>query len=206
MKVILVNGSPHKTGCTYTGLEEVAKELNYAGIETEIFHIGTDPIAGCCGCGRCSKTSRCFIDDKVNEFLAKAESADGFVFGAPVHFASVAGAVSAFMDRAFCSKGKLYWFKPAAAIVSCRRAGSTASLDQLYKYFQINSMPIVSSKYWNMIHGNTPEEVAKDLEGMQTLRELGRNMAWMLKCIAAGKSAGINPPEKEIPIKTNFIR
>ncbi len=206
MKVLLVNGSPHKNGCTYTALQEVEKELNAAGVETEIFWIGTKPISGCLGCGQCLKTGKCFIDDPVNEFLEKVAEADGFVFGSPVHYASISGALSSFMDRAFYGKGKIFRYKPAAGIVSCRRGGSTAAFDQLIKYFTISSMPVVSSKYWNMVHGNTPDEVRQDEEGMQVMRELGRNMAWMLKCFEAGRAAGIEPPKKEIPIKTNFIR
>lgn len=206
MKVLLINGSPHRNGCTYTALQEVEKELNAAGVETEIFWIGTRPISGCLGCGQCLKTGRCFMDDPVNEFLEKAAEADGFVFGSPVHYASISGALSSFMDRAFYGKGKIFRYKPAAGIVSCRRGGSTAAFDQLIKYFTISSMPVVSSKYWNMVHGNTPDEVRQDEEGMQVMRELGRNMAWMLKCFEAGRAAGIEPPKKEIPIKTNFIR
>lgn len=206
MKVLLVNGSPHRNGCTYTALQEVEKELNAAGVETEIFWIGTRPISGCLGCGQCLKTGKCFMDDPVNEFLEKAAEADGFVFGSPVHYASISGALSSFMDRAFYGKGKIFRYKPAAGIVSCRRGGSTAAFDQLIKYFTISSMPVVSSKYWNMVHGNTPDEVRQDEEGMQVMRELGRNMAWMLKCFEAGRAAGIEPPKKEIPIKTNFIR
>lgn len=209
MKVILVNGSPHRDGCTATALSEIASELKKENIDTEIFWLGARPIAGCYGCGKCLQPeagNRCFIDDTVNEFLEKAVNADGFIFGSPVHYAAASGALTSFMDRAFYGKGKIFRYKPAAAIVSCRRGGSTAALDQINKYFTISSMPVVSSKYWNMVHGNTPDEVRQDLEGMQTMRELGRNMAWMLKCFAAGRAAGIEPPKKEIPVKTNFIR
>ncbi|MGN0189629.1 MAG: flavodoxin family protein [Candidatus Cryptobacteroides sp.] len=207
MKVILVNGSPHKEGCTYTALKEVAKELNAAGVDTEIFHIGTKPLSGCLGCARCLQNGgKCFMDDSVNEFLEKAASAEGFVFGSPVHFASAGGAVTSFMDRVFYGKGNVFRFKPAAAVASCRRGGATATFDQLNKYFTISSMPVVSSKYWNMVHGNTPEEVVRDEEGMQTMRELGKNMAWLLKCIDAGRRSGIDLPVPEAPIKTNYIR
>ncbi len=206
MKVILVNGSPHIHGCTYTALTEIERELKAEGVETEIFHIGNRPVSGCLGCGKCLETGKCIIEDNVNVFLEKAKDADGFIFGSPVHFASASGALTSFMDRAFYGKGKIFRYKPAAAVVSCRRGGSTASFDQLNKYFTISSMPVVSSKYWNMVHGNTPEEVRQDLEGLQTMRELGRNMAWLLKCIEAGKQNGITPPKKEIPVKTNFIR
>lgn len=207
MNVILVNGSPHKEGCTFTALKEVAKELNAAGVDTEIFHIGAKPLSGCIGCARCLENGgKCFIDDSVNEFLEKAATADGFVFGSPVHFASASGAITSFMDRAFYGKGNLFRFKPAAAIASCRRGGATATFDQLNKYFTISSMPVVSSKYWNMVHGNKPEEVIRDEEGMQTMRELGKNMAWLLKCIEAGRRSGIELPVPEAPIKTNYIR
>ena len=206
MKVLLVNGSPHANGCTFTALSEVASALNKEGIETEIFQVGNKPIAGCLGCGACLKTGCCFMEDTVNPFLEKAQEADGFVFGSPVHFAGASGAITSFLDRAFYGKGTLFMNKPAAAIVSCRRGGATATFEQLNKYFTITNMPIVSSQYWNMVHGNTPEEVKQDLEGMQTMRSLGVNMAWLLKCIQAGKEAGIAMPERESAIKTNFIR
>ena len=146
------------------------------------------------------------INDGVNDFLDKAEKADGFVFGSPVHYASISGALSSFMDRAFYGKGKIFRYKPAAGIVSCRRGGSTAAFDQVNKYFTISSMPVVSSKYWNMVHGNTPDQVRQDEEGMQVMRELGRNMAWLMRCIEAGRQAGIEAPAKEKPVMTNFIR
>ncbi len=214
MKVLLVNGSPHKEGCTYTALKEVEKELLAEGIETEIIWLGVKPISGCLGCGACIKrgpngekpSGRCFMDDSVNGLLAKAERAEGFVVGSPVHYAALSGALTSFMDRAFYGKGKTYRYKPAAGIVSARRGGTTAAFDQINKYFTISSMPVVSSKYWNMVHGSTPEQVLQDEEGMQVMRELGRNMAWLLKCIAAGRAAGIPDPVKEKPVMTNFIR
>jgi multimeric flavodoxin WrbA len=206
MKVLLVNGSPHKHGCTYTALEEVAAALERNGIKTEIMHIGTKPISGCLACNTCKETGRCCIDDVVNYFLEKAENFDGYVFGSPVHFASASGMITSFMDRVFYGKTPHFANKPAAAVVSCRRGGATATFDQLNKYFSISNMPIVSSQYWNMVHGNTPEEVKQDLEGLQTMRTLGKNMAWLLKCIEAGKKAGIALPEREPTIKTNFIR
>ena len=206
MKVLLVNGSPHANGCTYTALCEVAAALEKQGIETELFQIGTKPVSGCLGCGACIKTGKCVVDDVVNEFVEKAKAADGFVFGSPVHFANASGAITSFMDRAFYGKGAVYADKPAAAIMSCRRGGATATLDQLNKYFTISNMPIVSSQYWNMVHGNTPDEVRQDAEGMQTMRTLGTNMAWLLKCIEAGKAAGVAMPEREAKVATNFIR
>ena len=209
MKVLLINGSPKEKGCTYTALHEIAMELEKENIETEIFHIGNKPIRGCIGCGTCSKTQseRCvFNDDTVNIALEKVEKSDGFIIGSPVHYAAASGAITSFLDRAFYSGKKFFEYKPGAAIVSCRRAGSTAALEQLNKYFTISNMPVISSQYWCMVHGNTPEEVKEDIEGMQTMRILARNMSWILKCIEAGKVSGINIPEKETKINTNFIR
>jgi len=206
MKVILVNGSPHKNGCTYTALSEVAETLHKEGIETEIFWVGNKPLSGCIACKGCFKTGKCVINDTVNEFIDKVKDADGFIFGSPVHYAGASGAITSFMDRAFYHKAGNFQGKPAAAIASCRRGGASATFDQLNKYFTICSMPVVSSQYWNMVHGNTPDEVKQDLEGLQTMRTLGRNMAWMLKCIEAGKIAGIDFPEHEEKVATNFIR
>ena len=206
MKVLLINGSPHAKGCTYTALCEVAEALNKEGIETQIFQVGTKPISGCLGCGACMKTGRCVISDTVNEFLDLAEQADGFVFGSPVHFASASGMLTSFMDRAFYGRGNLFAYKPAAAIMSCRRGGATAAFEQINKYFTISNMPIVGSQYWNMVHGNTPDEVKQDLEGLQTMRTLGLNIAWLLKSIQAGKEAGLQLPQREAAVKTNFIR
>lgn len=207
MKVLLVNGSPHKRGCTYTALAEVAGALGNEGVDTEIFHIGIKPISGCTACLKCRETGRCSIDDVVNKFLDLAESADGFVFGTPVHYAAASGAMTSFMDRAFYAQmGGLFAFKPAAAVVSCRRAGATATFDQINRYFTIANMPIVSSQYWNMVHGAKPEDVRQDLEGLQTMRTLGANMAWLLRSIEAGRAAGIELPELETPVRTNFIR
>ncbi len=205
MKVILVNGSPHEKGCTYVGLTEVEKALNENGIETEIFWIGNQAIRGCMACKGCFTKGECVFEDSVVEFTRKAKDADGFVFGTPVHYASAGGAITSFLDRAFYSS-KVFAHKPGAVIVSCRRGGASAAFDQLNKYFTISQMPIVSSRYWNMVHGNEPEEVYKDEEGMQTMRVLGRNMAWLLKSIEAGKNSGIEIPEQETPIRTNYIR
>jgi multimeric flavodoxin WrbA len=207
MKVMLINGSPHENGCTYTALSEVENELRANKIETEIFHIGNKPIRGCNGCAMCKQNSnKCiFDDDAVNIVLAKFEACDGLIIGSPVYFASANGSLTAFLDRLFFS-GSCFKLKPGACIVSARRAGTTSTFDQLNKYFSISQMPIVSSQYWNMVHGNTPDEVKKDLEGMQTMRTLGKNMSWLLKCIDAGKKSGIPLPEKEERIATNFIR
>ena len=207
MKVLLVNGSPNKKGCTYTALCEVEKELNKQDIETEIFYIGKKPIRGCTACGKCVEKGKCvFNDDVVNVALDKAEQSDGFVFGSPVHYAGPSGFIKSFLDRCFFSGSDVFTYKPGTAIVSCRRGGATAAFEQLNKYLSINNMPIVSSQYWNMVHGNTPEEVLQDAEGMQIMRTLGRNMAWLLKSIAAGKKEGITLPENEERVWTNFIR
>jgi multimeric flavodoxin WrbA len=205
MKVLLVNGSPHEHGCTFTALTEVAQTLENLGVETQLFQLGKKPVPGCLGCFKCQKLQRCVFDDAVNDFTDLARSADGFVFGSPVHFASAAGAITSFMDRAFFSPPRsVYHLKPAAAVVSARRAGTTAALDQLNKYFGITQMPIISSSYWNMVHGFTPDDVRRDLEGMQVMRNLGRNMAWFLRCKEAGAAAGVPHPEKEDQIMTNF--
>lgn len=207
MKVILVNGSPHEKSTTYAALSEVASTLNENGIETEIFWLGTKPISGCHGCAACVKTGKCVIDDVVNEFLEKAKSADGFIFGTPVHYAAASGAITSFMDRAFYGKAQYFAGKPAATVVCCRRGGASAAFDQINKYYPISGMPMVPSQYWNSVHGVGAEQASLDEEGMQTMRTLARNMAWMLKCIELGKENGINYPEKEpVAKRTNFIR
>ncbi len=211
MKVLLFNGSPHKQGCTYTALEEIAKTLKEEGIESEIYQIGTGSITPCRACYACAKIGRCVVDnDDVNNFIEYAKNFDGFIFGSPVHYASACGGVTAFLDRAFfvnsmCAK-KVFEHKPASAIVSARRAGTTAALDQLNKYFTITQMPIISGRYWNMVHGASAEEVKQDLEGMQNMRILARNMAWHLKCKEVAEKAGIPMPKKEETVYTNFIR
>ena len=206
MKVVLVNGSPNEKGCTYTALKEMADEFGRQGVETEIVHIGKAAIHGCIGCGYCRKAGRCVFDDAVNALAEKLVEADGLVFGSPVFYAGISGQLKCFMDRLFYAGGAGFAHKPGAAVATCRRAGSTATLDQLNKYFTISQMPLVSSQYWNMVHGNTPEEVRQDLEELQIMRTLGRNMAWLLRCIEAGKAAGVNPPAPEAPLRTNFIR
>ena len=205
MKVMLVNGSLREKGCTYTALCEVEKALNANGIETEIFQLAGKNVSGCKGCWACKKLGKCVMDDAVNEFVEKAQDFDGFVFGSPVYYASAAGALISFMDRVFYSGGKNLAYKPAASVVSCRRAGASTTFDVLNKYYTINNMPVVGSNYWNEIHGNTAEEAAQDEEGLQTMRILGNNMAWLLKCIQLGKEAGL-APERERKIMTNFIR
>lgn len=206
MKVILVNGSPHKEGCTYTALKEVEKTLNEGGIETEIFNLAGCDILPCRACGACAKLGKCVIDDKVNEFVEKAKTADGFVFGSPVHYAAASATLTAFMDRVFFSGKGVFAFKPAAAVTSARRGGTTAAFEQINKYFTISQMPVISSKYWNMVHGSTASDVFKDEEGMQVMRVLGRNMAWFLKLKEAGEKAGITPPVQEENKRTSFIR
>ncbi len=211
MKVILVNGSPHKEGCTYTALKEVEKILNEEGINTEIFWIGNKAISGCIGCGACSTLRKCVINDIVNDFVEKAKEADAFVFGTPVHYAAMAGNMASFMDRLFysASAGKhkeSFMYKPASSVIVARRAGTTATYDQMNKYFGITQMPIISSRYWNMVHGASPEDIVKDEEGMQTMRILARNMAYYLKCIQAGREKGVERPKMEKVILTNFIK
>ncbi len=270
MKVLLINGSPKPAGSTFTALKRVADTLEGEGISTEIYHVGTKPVAGCMGCGYCSRSGygKCINDnDGVNEVISKLAEFDGFVFGSPVHYAAASGMLTSFLDRLFyagkkdlvykpgaavvcCRRGgataaldqitkyftisnmpvvsshyaaasgmltsfldRLFYagkkdlvYKPGAAVVCCRRGGATAALDQITKYFTISNMPVVSSQYWNMVHGNNPEEVVQDLEGMQTMEVVGKNMAWLLKCIEAGKNNGINKPELEAKISTNFIR
>lgn len=210
MKVLLVNGSPHENGCTYTALNEIAKQLNEEGIESEIYFIGVDAIRPCMGCGACKKIGQCVIEDRVNEFVSKASAFDGYVLGAPVHYASASGEITTFMDRVFYSAAmagkRVFRHKPGAAIVSARRAGTTAALDQLNKYFQISEMPIISGRYWNMVHGRTPEDVLMDKEGLQNMRILAKNMAYFLKCKQAAAEQGVNPPDWEKPELTNFIR
>lgn len=211
MKVLLVNGSPNEKGCTYTALSEVAKTLNHEGIDTEIFWINNKPVGGCIACRKCGEAKRCVFDDVVNEFRLKAYEADGFVFGTPVHYASASGNMTSFMDRLFYSElrgnaNKAFRLKPAAAVVSARRAGTTATFDQMIKYFTIQEMPIVSTRYWNMVHGARPEDVMADAEGLFTMMELGRNMAYILRCLEAGKNTGVELPKQETKVFTNFIR
>ena len=206
MKVLLVNGSPRAAGCTNTALEEVAKTLGEAGIETEIFWLGAKPVQDCVACGKCRELKKCVFDDVVNTLIEKAKTADGFVFGSPVYYAHPSGRVQSALDRAFYAGKYSFAGKPGAAIVSARRGGTASSFDVINKYFGISSMPVVSSTYWNMVYGNTPDEVRRDEEGMQTMRNLGRNMAYLLRCIEAGKAAGIEVPAQEGAFKTNFIR
>ena len=203
MKVLLINGSPHEHGCTYTALNEIANELHSLGVESEIFYIGKNPVRGCIACLGCRNNGgKCvFNDDACNALAAKMKEADGIVIGSPVYYAGPNGALTALLDRAFYSAQADWSYKPAAAVVSCRRGGASAAFDRLNKYFTINRMPVVSSQYWNSVHGNTPEEVQRDEEGLQTMRLLARNMAWMLKGLN-----GEHPQEESQKKRTNFIR
>lgn len=204
MKVLLINGSPRKEGCTYTALREVADALEATGIETEFFHIGTEPVRGCIECWKCSKLGRCAFDDDVcNAMAERMIAADGIVIGSPVYYAAPAGQLCALLDRVFYAQASALAHKPAAAVLNCRRGGASAAFDRLNKYFTINHMPVVTSQYWNSTHGRKPEEVLQDREGMQTMRLLGKNMAWLLKNLEAGEIA---PPEGEPWQMTDFCR
>ncbi|HOO26862.1 MAG TPA: flavodoxin family protein [Lachnospiraceae bacterium] len=206
MKVLLMNGSPHEKGCTYTALSEAGKTLQENGVQTEFLWIGTKPVAGCIACGACSGTGLCVFEDDVNVLLKKLDEYDGFIFGSPVYYAGPSGQLCAFLDRLFYCGGKRMAGKPGAAVVSCRRGGASAAFDRLNKYFTICNMPVAASQYWNQVHGSRPEDVLQDEEGMQTMRTLGQNMAWLLKSVAAGKENGTEVPVYEAKIATNFIR
>lgn len=205
MKVLLVNGSPHEHGCTNRALEEIKMQLSKDGVDAEIFWIGTK-VQGCIACYACKKTGKCIFNDQLTEFVEKAKQANGFIFGSPVYYSSAAGSITSFMDRLFFSAAQYLEYKPAATIVSCRRGGATETFAQLNMYYTINNMPVVSSQYWNQVHGLTPADVEQDLEGLQTMRTLASNMAWLLKCIDSGKQNNINRPIREEAIATNFIR
>lgn len=207
MKVLLVNGSPRAKGCTYTALTEVAAALDADGVQTEIFQVGNKPVRDCIACMKCRELQKCVFDDDVaNALIEKAKGADGFVFGSPVYYAHPSGILLSVLDRAFYAGGYAFAGKPGASVVSARRGGTAASFDVINKYFGITQMPVVSSSYWNMVYGKTPDEVRQDEEGMQTMRNLGHNMAYMLKCIEAGKEKGILPPQNNVSVRTNFIR
>ncbi|MGD1819127.1 MAG: flavodoxin family protein [Pleomorphochaeta sp.] len=210
MNIMLINGSPHHNGCTNAALDVISETLKSEGIDSTIFWIENKPLSGCLGCGKCANTGNCIFNDKVNEFLDLAQKADGFIFGSPVHYASVSGSMTSFMDRAFFAdlKGKRnsFYLKPGAAVVSARRAGTTAALDQMNKYFLHAQMILIPSRYWNMVHGTTVDQIYQDLEGLQILRTLARNMSWFLKCKEAGKKNKVEFPIQEERISTNFIR
>ncbi|GAB6393094.1 MAG: flavodoxin family protein [Treponematales bacterium] len=207
MNVLLINGSPHAQGCTWTALSEAAKTLNEGGIETEIVQVGHKDIRGCIGCRKCAQTGKCVFDDLVNEVAPKLAACDGLVIGSPVYFASPAGGLVSFLDRLFYSTFFVdKTMKAGAAVVSARRAGTTATFDMLNKYFSISGMPVVSSQYWNMVHGGTADDVRQDAEGLQIMRTLGRNMAFLIKSIALGKAQYGLPQKEEAHIFTNFVR
>ncbi len=204
MKALLINGSPHAKGCTYTALSELKHTLEAEGIETELIHVGNQDVRGCIACRQCRKLGKCVFDDVVNEVASRLAEADAFVIGAPVYYSSPAGGAISFMDRLFFSTFNVdKTMKVGAAVVTCRRGGNTASFDVLNKYFSISGMPIASSQYWNMVYGGSAEEVLKDAEGLQTMRTLGRNMAFMIKSIQLGKQQ-FGLPEKEPTTFTNF--
>ena len=207
MNVLLVNGSPRAKGCTYTALTEVAKALEADGIETEIFQVGAKPVRDCIACMKCRELKKCVFDDDVaNALIERAKTADGFVFGSPVYYAHPSGILLSVLDRAFYAGGYAFAGKPGASVVSARRGGTAASFDVINKYFGITQMPVVSSSYWNMVYGKTPDEVRQDEEGLQTMRNIGHNMAYLLKCMQAGKEQGILPPQNNVSVRTNFIR
>lgn len=205
-KILLINGSPHEHGCTYTALKEVADTLAAGGVDSEFVYLGTKPVAGCIACGSCAGTGRCTFGDQVNEVLEKLDEYDGIVTGSPVYYAGPSGQICAFLDRLFYASGGRMAGKLAAAVVSCRRGGASAAFDRLNKYFTISNMNVVSSQYWNQVHGKVPEDVRKDKEGLQTMRTLARNIIWNLKNMEAGRAAGVEPPEYEAKEYTNFIR
>lgn len=204
MKVLLINGSPHEHGCTYTALAEVESTLRACGAETEMLWLGNGPVRDCIGCHACHKTGKCvFDDDLANTIIEKAGECSGFVFGTPVYYAHPSGRVLSILDRVFFAGGRNFVHKPGAAVCSARRGGTTATFDAMNKYFTITEMPVVGSSYWNMVHGNSPEEVRQDAEGLQTMRNLGRNMAWLMQCI---EQSAIPAPKSEHSSWTNFIR
>ena len=206
MKVLMLNGSSHINGTTMAALTEVGKALEEDGIEYEIFQIGGGPVADCLGCGQCTESGCIFSDDSVNAFVAKAKEADGYIFGTPVYYAHPSGRIQSFLDRVFYSSGKHFAHKPGASVAVARRGGTATTFDVLNKYFGITQMITVGSTYWNQVHGRNAEDAAKDLEGMQTMRNLGHNMAWVLKCLEAGKEKGLVPPTADRSNQTNFIR
>ena len=206
MNVLMLNGSAKQNGNTYRALLEVGRQLEQEGISYEIFQLGGMPIRDCIGCGKCSEEGCVFKDDAVNTFIAKAKEADGLVFGTPVYYAHPSGRILSFLDRVFYSGGGAFAFKPGASVAVARRGGTTASFDVMNKYFGISQMPVAGSTYWNIVHGRVPGEAEQDAEGLQTMRNLARNMAWMLQCFQAGKDAGIPLPQTEREHRTNFIR
>ena len=205
MKVLMINGSPHENGTTMRALKEVEKELHASNIDTEIITVGNLRVSGCIGCRGCVVKGKCVYDDIVNVLIDKIGDADGLIVGSPVYYASINGVLKGILDRVFYAQ-KSFAHKIGAGVVVARRAGTTATLDIINKYFMLANMPIVSSNYWNMVHGNNAIDAESDLEGLQTMRMLGKNMAWLIKSVAVAKENGINPPTIETKIKTNFVR
>ena len=199
MEILLINGSPHENGCTYTALSQMKVAFETEGVQADIFWIGRKQVYSCIDCGKCAGIGLCVFEDRVNEFLKIAGDYDGFIFGSPVHYAGAAGALTSFMGRVFFAdvhgKKSRFYLKPAATVVSARRAGTTAAIDQLNKYYLWGHMPIISSRYWNMVHGQTPEQVLSDKEGIRNLWMLAKNMVWFLRCKEAGHLAGVPLPD-----------
>lgn len=205
MKVLMLNGSAHQKGTTFRALEEIGRVLKAEGVEYEVFQLGGGPIRDCIGCGKCSENGCIFDDDAVNEFIERAKEADGFVFGTPVYYAHPSGRILSFLDRVFYSSGRMFAYKPGAAVAVARRGGTSTTFDVLNKYFGISQMPVAGSTYWNMVHGTDGAEAELDAEGMQTMRNIAHNMAWMLKCFEVGRKQGIALPATERGERTNFI-
>ncbi len=206
MKVLLINGSPHKSGCTFTALNEVAQTLYKHSIETEILYLGNKPIAGCIACMKCFETGHCFRDDAVRDIQDRLVEFDAIILGSPVYYSQPTGQITSFCQRLFLCKELEMAGKLGASVVSCRRGGASATFEQLNQYFTISNMPVVSSQYWNSVHGFTPEDVRKDEEGLQTMRSLGENMAWLLKSMETAKQHGIEKPVYEARLRTHFIQ
>lgn len=206
MKVLLINGSPRDHGCTDRALQEAAQTLHRRGIETETVWVGSKPVPGCIACGKCRETGKCVFDDVVNRIIEKLDEYDGFLFGTPVYYGGPSGQVLSLMNRLFYSASKKLAGKPVGAVVSCRRGGASAAFQQMNMHFMMTNMIVVTSQYWNQVHGNTPQQVEQDEEGLQTVRTLAENMAWLLRCLEAGKAAGVPRPAYEPKIMTNFIR
>ena len=206
MKVLLVNGSPNEHGCTYTALSEVAATLQKNGIDTEIVYLGKKPVAGCIACMKCFETGHCFRDDIVRELQGRLDEFNAIILGSPVYYSNPTGQILSFAQRLFFCKENEMEGKLGASVVSCRRGGASATFESLNQFFTICNMPVVSSQYWNSVHGFTPDDVRKDADGLQTMRTLGENMAWMLRCIENGKKNGISKPTYEPRLRTHFIQ
>lgn len=206
MKVLLINGSPHKDGCTFTALNEVVRTLHKHDIETEILYLGNKPVAGCIACMKCFEIGHCFRDDAVRDIQDRLDEFDDIILGSPVYYSQPTGQITSFCQRLFFCKEDKMAGKLGASVVSCRRGGASATFEQLNQYFTISNMPIVSSQYWNSVHGFTPEDVRKDEEGLQTMRSLGENMAWLLKSVKTAKQCGMEKPVYEMRLRTDFIQ